>query len=130
MFTQEKTNSEEEGPLIRENLTAKINPAHKIVVQIGREVHSDPEPTRISIDKGKQKYMEIGSWSKTTKEISHGFSTHETKIERMRREREDLQRELEKVELEVANEEVKRKINYLKAPPTIFPSIDPNKPLP
>lgn len=41
-----------------------------------------------------------------------------------------MQRELERVELEAANEEVKRKINYLKAPPIIFPSVDPNKPLP
>lgn len=48
----------------------------------------------------------------------------------MRREREDLQRELEKDKLEATNKEVKIKIDYLKAPSIIFPSTDPNKPPP
>lgn len=51
-------------------------------------------------------------------------------MERMRKEKEDLQMELEKAELEAANQEVKRKINYLKAPPITFPSEDLSKPNP
>lgn len=38
--------------------------------------------------------------------------------------------ELEKAELEAVNQEVKRKINYLKAPPITFPSEDLSKPNP
>lgn len=130
LFTQEKAKSEDEGPLIREILVAKTNPPYKHVVQSNREVLSDPQPVRNNIDKGKQKCMEGGSGSKTTVEISHKLSTHEREMERMRKEKEDLQMELEKAELEATNQEVKRKINYLKAPPISFPSADLNKPVP
>lgn len=129
LFTQEKSKTEDEGPVIRKNLVPKINPVYKSVVQPNREVLSGPQPIRNNIDKGKQKCMEDGSRSKTTTKISSMLSAHEKEIDRMRKEKGDLQRELEKAELEAVNQEVKRKISYLKAPPIIFPSVDPSKPL-
>lgn len=74
--------------------------------------------------------MEDGSGSKATVEISQRLSAHAREMERMRKEKEDLQMELEKAELEAANQEVKRKIGYLKAPHIIFPSEDLNKLVP
>lgn len=130
LFTQEKAKSEDEGPVIREILVPKTKPAYKSVVQPNREVLSDPQPLKNNVDKGKQKCMEGGSGSKTTTKISHMLSAHEREMERMRKEKEYLQMELDKVELEVANQEVKRKISYLKAPPIMFPSVDLNKPIP
>lgn len=58
------------------------------------------------------------------------MSLHEIEIERMRKEKENLERELEKAELETTNAKVRRKIDYLKAPPIIFPSTDQSKPIP
>lgn len=96
LFTQQKPKSKEEGPVIRENLTAKVSLAPKVLVQTSREVQSDPQPTKIIIDKGKQKVIDIGSSSKTVDIVSrnetvhHGISLHEVEIERMRKEKENL----------------------------------------
>ncbi|XP_059078219.1 uncharacterized protein LOC131876760 [Cryptomeria japonica] len=134
LFTQEEPKSKEEGPVIRENLTAKISSAPKVVAQTNREVHSDPQPTKICADKGKHNVVETGAGSKIADVISrsgrvpHGMSLHEVEIEKMRKEKENLQRELEKFELEATNAEVRRKIDYLKAPPITFPSTDQSYP--
>lgn len=96
LFTQEEPESKEEGPIIRENLTAKISSTPKFVVQTNREVHTDPQPTKICNDKEKQKVVETRSGSKTTNVVSgsgrvpHGMSLHKVEVERMRKEKENL----------------------------------------
>ncbi|XP_059077179.1 uncharacterized protein LOC131876288 [Cryptomeria japonica] len=130
VLAQEKAKSEDEGLVIREILVPKAKPACNSVTQPNREVFSDPQPIRNEVDKGKHKCMEDESGSKTIVEISHKLLAHEREMERMRKEKEDLQMELEKAELEAANQEVTRKIGYLKAPPIMFPLEGLNKPIP
>lgn len=130
VLAKEKEKGDEEGLVIREILIPKIRPASKSVAQPSKEVSNDSQLPKVSLDKGKQIWVDDEVESKTAEGISHRILAHEREMERMRKEKEDLQMELEKVELEAANQEVKRKINYLKAPPITFPSEDLSKPNP
>lgn len=57
-----------------------------------------------------------------------GMMLHEIELERIRKTNEDLQRELEKAEIEALNVEFRRKIRCLKDPPITFPPIDHSNP--
>lgn len=118
MFTQEEPVSKEQGPVIREILDPKIISIPQVVSQPSREVHCNPQPTGPVIDKRKQKVVEnryAGLVSRSV-EGPQGMMLHEIEVERVRKENEDLKRELEKAEIEALNTKFRRKIRCLKAP--------------
>lgn len=104
----------------------KIDSAPKVATQPSREVHNDPQLNIPVIDKGKQKEVENRSTDLVSGSAKgpQGMTLHEIEVERTRKENENLQRELEKAEIEALNVEFKGKIHFLKAPPIIFPPID------
>ena len=92
------------------------------------------EPQRRDLEKGKQKVVgvQINEPQPLSKSIPCGMTQLDLELEKSRKEREDLAKELEKVENEAQAAEARRKIMFIKSnsaltvqssqPPLVLPS--------
>ena len=105
----EKSMNKRDDPLI-----ARVHPYKSIIK--GKVISDNVEPATKVIDKGKQKMVRIHiNEPVVTTKNNLVMSKMDLELEQARQEKEELAKELEKIENEVTGTEMRRQITFLKS---------------